>query len=414
MRTGRDVVVGALLGADEFGFATGPLVVLGCTLLRRCHTNTCSVGIATQDEALRKRFSGKPEHVETYFRFVAEQVREIMAGLGFRTFDQLIGRVDRLKVRQDIAHWKAEKLDLSAILAEPQTAATGRRILSCQVPQELDLTDHLDHVILERAKDFDIGATSARVKLPVTNADRAVGAHISGLIAAKHGGKGLADDTLHVQLTGSAGQSFGAFLARGVTLKLEGEANDYLGKGLSGGRIVVYPPRNVRFVPEENIIIGNTVLYGATAGELFARGVAGERFAVRNSGARAVVEGVGDHGCEYMTGGVVVVLGSTGRNFAAGMSGGMAFVYDDDQTFRARCNRAMVELQPLSDDSDVWLVQKLLDDHQRYTGSTLAKRILDNWEAVVESFIKIMPIEYKRVLQERRAKAEREAVEMAG
>jgi glutamate synthase (NADPH) large chain len=403
LRTPRDVVVGALLGADEFGFSTAPLIALGCIMLRKCHLNTCSVGIATQSAELRKRFAGTPEAVVVYFTFVAEGVRRLMAQLGFRRFEEMIGRVERLRQRRDVTHWKAQRLDLSAVLAQPQTAVTGRRSLSCSRPLALDVSDHMDVKLIEKSKNLIRGGYAGEIELPISNTDRAVGAMLSGAIAKQYGNRGLVDDTVRVRFTGSAGQSFGAFLAKGLTFSLEGDANDYIGKGLSGGRIIVFPPRAVRFAPEENILIGNTVLYGATSGELYARGMAGERFAVRNSGARAVVEGVGDHGCEYMTGGVVIVLGPTGRNFAAGMSGGTAFVFDRDRSFPSRCNTAMVDLEPLVEDSDIWLVRRLVEDHMRYTQSALAKRILDNWEIVLPRFVKVMPREYRRVLDARRA-----------
>jgi glutamate synthase (NADPH/NADH) large chain len=401
LRTARDVAIAALLGGEEFGIATAALVVSGCIMLRKCHLNTCSVGIATQDGELRKRFSGKPEHVVSFFLLLAEDLRRIMARLGFRSIDEMVGRVDRLKPIKR-THWKAGRVDLSQVLAQPNApAAWPRRSVA---PEPWSLDDHLDHQILARGGAQAI-ASGRRVELVlgIDNTKRAVGTYLSGELARQHGESGLPDDTIHVRLNGSAGQSFGAFLARGVTLSLYGDANDYLGKGLSGGRIIVQPPPGSRFVPEENIIVGNTLLYGATQGEVFIRGIAGERFCVRNSGAVAVVEGVGDHGCEYMTGGVVVVLGKTGRNFAAGMSGGTAYVFDRDRTFRGRCNPAMVELEALVDESDIWLVYGLIESHQRHTGSSLAGRILDNWEHMVPHFVKVMPTDYKRVLQARRA-----------
>ncbi|MEW5851350.1 MAG: glutamate synthase large subunit [Myxococcota bacterium] len=403
LRTGRDIVVAALLGAEEFGMATASLVVQGCIMLRKCHLNTCSVGIATQDPLLREKFSGKPEYTINFFFMVAEEARRIMARLGFRTVDEMVGRVDMLRQKMDVPHWKARMVDLSGLLAVPQAAPEVAR--RCMRSQRKDISEHLDAQILERARRTIDGGAPVRIELPVSNTHRAVGGMLSGEIARKHGAQGLPDESIHVKLRGSAGQSLGAWLARGVTLELAGDANDYLGKGLSGGRIIVYPPRESRFVPEENIIVGNTVLYGATAGEVFINGVAGERFAVRNSGARAVVEGVGDHGCEYMTGGVVVVLGSTGRNFAAGMSGGIAYVVDRDRSFRRRCNLAMVELESVVDESEMWLVHGMIDDHHRLTGSPLAQRILDNWEIVVSQIVKVMPTDYKRVLQARRAAA---------
>ena len=401
LRTARDVMVAALLGAEEFGFATAPLVSLGCILLRRCHNNTCSVGVATQDPELVERFAGDPVHVMRFFNFLAEDLRALLAQLGFRSLDEAVGRVDRLAQRTDIDHWKAKTLDLSALLAR---ADVGPEIATRQrIRQEHGLDDHLDRTLLVQAQAALEGRGQVELDLPIRNTDRAVGAMLSGTIGRTLGQTGLPDDTIQVRFTGSAGQSFGAFLARGVTFSLRGEANDYLGKGLSGGRISVAPLAGALFVPEDNVIVGNTLLYGATSGEAFINGLAGERFAVRNSGARAVVEGLGDHGCEYMTGGVVVCLGPTGRNFAAGMSGGMAFVYDRDGAFRQRVNPEMVELESLVEESDLWLVSELIEAHQRATGSPLATRLLDNWEVVVPRFVKVMPTEYKRVLQKRRA-----------
>ena len=405
LRTSRDVVIAALLGAEEFGMATASLIAMGCVMLRKCHLNTCSVGIATQDPELRRRFQGTPEAVVAFFLHIAEGVRQKMANLGFRRVDEMIGRVECLRRRTEPGHvqWKAAKLDLSALLARPpmHLALAPRR---CLQAQKKDVSDHLDHEILRRAMPVIEGRSrTVAMSLPIQNVHRAVGAILSGEIAKRHGSAGLSDDAIHVKLQGSAGQSFGAFLAKGVTLELEGDANDYVGKGLSGGRVVVTPPSTARFVAEENVIVGNTVLYGATAGELFVSGLAGERFAVRNSGARAVVEGVGDHCCEYMTGGVVVVLGPTGRNFAAGMSGGIAYVFDRERALRRRCNLEMAELESLIDESEIWLVYGLVEDHHRHTQSAVAKRVLDNWEHMVPMFVKVMPTDYKRVLQARRA-----------
>jgi glutamate synthase (NADPH/NADH) large chain len=401
LRTARDVIVAGLLGAEEFGMATASLVSVGCVMLRKCHNNTCSVGIATQDPELRKQFAGKPEHVVTFFTMVAEDIRRWMAKLGFRTFDELVGRVELLKARGEIGHWKARKLDLSALLVRPAGPASAA--VRCAEPLKKDVGDHLDRELLARARPALEGKGPVSIVIGVTNAHRAVGAMLSGEIARRFGSNGLPDDHVRVRLRGSAGQSFGAFLAQGVTLELEGDANDYVGKGLSGGRIVVYPPAESRFKAEENIIVGNTLLYGATQGEVYIAGMAGERFAVRNSGARAVVEGVGDHGCEYMTGGAVVVLGSTGRNFAAGMSGGTAYVFDRDRAFRQRCNLEMVELESLIDESEIWLVYGMIENHLRHTNSPKARRILDNWEHLVPQFVKVMPTDHKRALQARRA-----------
>ena len=391
LRTSRDVTIAALLGAEEFGLATAALIVEGCIMLRKCHLNTCSAGIATQDGELRKHFHGRPEDVVNFILMLAEGVRRNLARLGARTLEEIVGRVEHLRQRADVGHWKAQRIDLSGMLAIPPR---GPRF--CRSPQKKDVSEHFDHRL--------VGPQPVGV-LKVSNEHRAVGAMLSGDLIRRHGAGALGDDALHVKLQGSAGQSFGAFLARGITLELEGEANDYVGKGLSGGRLVVYPPRQATFVPEENVIVGNTVLYGATSGEAYFAGVAGERFGVRNSGARAVVEGVGDHGCEYMTGGVVVVLGGTGRNFAAGMSGGTAYVFDRARTFKQRCNTEMVELESLVDESEIWLVYGLIESHLKLTESPLARRILDNWEHLVSSFVKVMPTDYRRVLQARRATA---------
>jgi glutamate synthase (NADPH/NADH) large chain len=400
-RTGRDVVVGALLGADEFGVSTAALIATGCIMLRKCHENTCSVGIATQNPELRRRYTGTPEQVVNYMLMVAEDARRHMARLGFRSFDEMVGRVDRLRARKDIDHWKASRVDLSAMLAEVRAPAdVPRRQVEAQ---DLGLSKHLDHQVIRRAAKAIADGVPMELELAICNGDRAVGAMLSGMIAKTHGARGLPDGTLHVRYSGTAGQSFGAWLAHGVTFTLEGDANDYVGKGLSGGRIVVRPPEESRFVPEENIVVGNVCLYGATGGELFANGMAGERFAVRNSGARAVVEGVGDHGCEYMTGGVVVVLGATGRNFAAGMSGGVAFVFDRDREFHKLCNRAMVDLEALEDEADRRLVYGLVQSHVASTASPLGQRLLDNWDIMVSRFVKVIPTEYKRAMAERRS-----------
>jgi glutamate synthase (NADPH/NADH) large chain len=400
-RTSRDLLVATLLGAEEWGLATAALVVEGCTMLRKCHLNTCSMGIATQDPKLRALFAGKPEQVVQFFLLLSESLRKQLASLGFRSVSEAVGRVDLLKQRRDVTHWKAQQLDLSALLAAPRS--THPMALRCATPQRKDVSGHLDHELLRRAASAVAGGPPLVINLPVTNADRAVGAMLSGEIARRTGSDGLPDNTIRVTFTGSAGQSFGAFLAKGVTFELEGDANDSVGKGLSGGRIVVRPHKLSRFAAEENVVIGNVALYGATAGEVYFSGLAGERFAVRNSGAKAVVEGVGDHGCEYMTGGAVVVLGTTGRNFAAGMSGGVAYVFDRQRNFRQRCNLDMVELESLVDESEIWLVYGLIENHLRHTGSAQARRILDNWEHLVGQFVKVMPTDYKRVLQARRA-----------
>jgi glutamate synthase domain-containing protein 2/glutamate synthase domain-containing protein 3 len=404
MKTGRDVAIAALLGAEEFGFATAPLVVSGCVMMRVCHLNTCPVGIATQDPELRKRFTGKPEFVENFFRFVAEEVREIMAALGFRTFDEMIGRVDRLDVRKAVEHWKARGLDYSQILFQPDVADESPR-------RQFEAQDHglaraLDNTIIAAARAAIEERQPVELNLPIRNVNRTVGTLLGSQVTRRWGGAGLPDDTIRVQFTGSAGQSFGAFVPHGITLSLEGDANDYVGKGLSGGRLIVYPPKAATFAPEENILIGNVALYGATSGEAFFRGIAGERFAVRNSGAVAVVEGVGDHGCEYMTGGRVVVLGPTGRNFAAGMSGGVAYVLDRAGEFETRCNRGMVDLDPLDLD-DLEMVRALVEAHARATGSAYAESLLVDWATTALRFVKVMPKDYKRVLRaQARARAE--------
>jgi glutamate synthase domain-containing protein 3 len=354
------------------------------------------VGIATQNPELRKKFAGSPEHVVNFFFFIAEQVRAWMAKLGFRTVDEMIGRVDLIEMKAGVEHWKARGLDFESILYNPQVPGrVGRRQLKCQ---DHGLNEALDHKLLRQAEDAIEHCTPIEFKSQVRNVHRAVGTMLSGRVARRHGSKGLPDDTIKISFTGSAGQSFGAFLAKGVTLELEGEANDYVGKGLSGGKIIVFPPKASTFAPEENILIGNTTLYGATSGEAYFSGVAGERFAVRNSGATAVVEGVGDHACEYMTNGTVVVLGQTGRNFAAGMSGGIAYVFDPFGDFaKVRCNKAGVDLEPLFETEDIALLENLIHRHVDYTGSPLGKRILANWPQVLSQFTKVFPHEFKRV-----------------
>ncbi len=395
MKTGRDVVIAALLGAEEFGFATAPLVVMGCVMMRVCHLNTCPVGIATQDPELRKAFTGTPEVVETFFRFLADEVRGHMAALGFRTLDEMVGRVDCLDIAPAVEHWKASGLDLAPLLHDPElpAAAARRRVRG----QDTDLSGVLDQTLIALARPALERQAPVEIALPIRNTDRTAGTLLGHEVTRRFGGEGLATDTIRVSFTGAAGQSFGAFVPRGVTLALEGEANDFVGKGLSGGRLVVRPPAAARFAAEDNVIIGNVALYGATSGDAFIRGVAGERFAVRNSGAHAVVEGVGDHACEYMTGGRVVVLGATGRNFAAGMSGGLAFVHDPDGSFGRRCNREMVDLDPLLDDDDVTLVHELVARHVVLTGSTLGARVLGAWPAAVARFVVVAPRDYKRV-----------------
>lgn len=396
MKTGRDVVVGALLGADEFGFATAPLVAEGCIMMRKCHLNTCPVGVATQDPILRKKFSGKPEHVVNYFFFVAEEVRSIMAQLGITHFDELIGRSDLLDARKGLSHWKAQGLDFTKLFYQPKLS--GSAVNYHTQTQDHGLDKALDNVLIQKSKPAIEHGERIQFMEVARNVNRTVGAMLSGEVT-RHHPEGLPDDTIRIQLEGTGGQSFGAFLARGITLYLIGDANDYTGKGLSGGRVVVRPSIDFRGESSQNIIVGNTVLYGATSGEAFFSGVAGERFAVRLSGATAVVEGTGDHGCEYMTGGTVVVLGQTGRNFAAGMSGGLAYVYDEDGQFHQRCNMAMVALETLPDRDDA-LVKKLIEDHHRWTGSRRARDILDHWGSARAKFVKVFPNEYRRALAE--------------
>jgi glutamate synthase (NADPH/NADH) large chain/glutamate synthase (ferredoxin) len=417
MKTGRDVIIGALLGADEFGFATAPLVVEGCIMMRKCHLNTCPVGVATQDPELRKKFSGRPEHVVNYFFFIAEEVRQIMAQLGIAKFDDLIGRADLLDMREGIEHWKARGLDFSRLLATPNVPADVPRLHTQN--QDHGLEKSLDNVLIAKSKAAIEKGEKVQFMERARNVNRSVGAMLSGAVTKVHP-EGLPDDTIRIQLEGTGGQSFGAFLTNGITLYLIGDANDYTGKGLSGGRVVVRPSIDFRGESTRNIIVGNTVMYGATSGEAFFSGVAGERFAVRLSGATAVVEGTGDHGCEYMTGGTVLVLGKTGRNFAAGMSGGIAYVYDEDGLFAQRCNTAQVALdkvlpaaeQEASTDKAVWhrdqtdeaQLRKLLEDHNRWTGSKRARELLDNWAEARAKFVKVFPTEYKRALGEINAK----------
>jgi glutamate synthase (NADPH) large chain len=418
-RTGRDVVIGALLGADEFGFATAPLIAAGCIMMRKCHLNTCPVGVATQDPVLRKRFTGQPEHVINFFFFVAEEVRELMAYLGYRRFDDMIGQIQMLDQQRVIDHWKANGLDFSRLFYKPE-APHGVKIHKCEA-QDHKINDILDRQLIAEAMPALVHRSPTGIATTIRNTDRAAGAMLSGEVARRYGHAGLPDDTIHVTLTGTAGQSFGAWLARGVTLDLEGEANDYVGKGLSGGRIIIRPPAHSGIVPEASIIVGNTVLYGAISGECYFRGIAGERFAVRNSGAIAVVEGAGDHCCEYMTGGVVVVIGRTGRNFAAGMSGGIAYVLDGDGDFPALCNMAMVELEAVREEDgidardyqaggidvmsdlsrhDTARLHYLIARHARFAGSHRAAEIIANWPAFVPRFRKVMPVEYRRALAE--------------
>ncbi|MEL7430101.1 MAG: glutamate synthase-related protein, partial [Pseudomonadota bacterium] len=425
LKTGRDVIIGALLGADEFGFSTAPLIAAGCIMMRKCHLNTCPVGIATQDPVLRKRFRGTPEHVINYFFFVAEEARKIMAELGITRFDDLVGESDMLEKSTMLEHWKGKGLDFSRIFHKPSAPKSA---IYHTEDQQHPIVDILDRKLIEAAQPALENGTPVKIDMPITNVDRSAGAMLSGKLAEKYGHEGLPDDTIAVSLKGTAGQSFGAFLAKGISFDLQGDGNDYVGKGLSGGRIVIRPTDDSTLVAERSIIVGNTVLYGAISGECYFRGVAGERFAVRNSGAIAVVEGVGDHGCEYMTGGVVVVLGGTGRNFAAGMSGGVAYVLDGSGTFAQRCNMAMVNLEPMPEEDELLeklhhhggdlmhkgrvditydmsrhdheRLHQLITNHMHYTGSERAKRLLDDWDKYRTQFVKVMPQEYKRALRE--------------
>ncbi|MGZ8189245.1 MAG: glutamate synthase-related protein, partial [Methylosarcina sp.] len=426
LRTGRDVVIGALLGADEFGFATAPLIVSGCLMMRKCHLNTCPVGVATQDPELRKRFTGQPEHVVNYFFLVAEDVRRWMAKLGFRRITDMIGRSDRLDMQCAINHWKTEGLDFSRIFYRPEVD-NSTAVYHSEM-QDHGLDKALDHFLIAKAKPALENAEPVLINTPIRNINRTFGAMLSGEVAKRYGHKGLPEDTIAINVKGTAGQSFGAFLAQGISIQLEGDGNDYVGKGMSGGRIAIFPPKECAINAAENIIVGNTVLYGAISGECYFNGIAGERFAVRNSGAIAVVEGVGDHGCEYMTGGVVVVLGQTGRNFAAGMSGGVAYVLDEDGSFNIRCNLAMVELEPIpaEDDTlevvahqggdmethgrvnimsdmtryDAQRLKHLIQNHKHYTGSPRAQHILENWHEYLPHFVKVMPVDYREALKQ--------------
>jgi len=397
LKTGRDVAIAALLGAEEFGFATAPLVATGCIMMRVCHLNTCPAGIATQDPRLREKFQGKPEHVVNFMRFVAEELREIMAQLGFRTLEEMVGRVDRLEPRAAIDHWKAKGLDFSNLLYAPEVDPDWGRY--CQEEQDHGIERSLDMtVLLGLCRPAIERGEEVVAELPIRNVNRVVGTITGSEITRRHGAKGLPDDTIRLHFRGSAGQSFGAFIPPGMSLSLEGDANDYVGKGLSGGRIAVFPSSGATFAAEDNIIVGNVALYGATRGEAFIRGVAGERFCVRNSGADAVVEGVGDHGCEYMTGGRVVVLGTTGRNFAAGMSGGIAYVLDDAGDFRSRVNTQMVDLETVGDAAEAAALRRLVESHLERTSSNRARQVLDAWDERLPKFVKVIPRDYKRML----------------
>jgi glutamate synthase (NADPH/NADH) large chain len=400
MKTGRDIAIAALLGAEEWGVATAALIVEGCIMMRKCHMNTCPVGVATQDPELRKRFTGNPDHVVNFFEFITQELREIMAELGFRTVNEMIGQVDALRMRDNITHWKYKNLDLSGVLyKEPAGPEVG---LYCTETQDHGLSEVMDWELLKVAQPAILKQEKVKASFPIKNTNRTVGTIVSNEITKVHKAAGLPEDTIHFSFKGTAGQSFGAFNAKGVTLELEGDANDYFGKGLSGAQLIVYPDKTATFIPENNIIIGNVAFYGATSGQSFIRGKAGERFAVRNSGATLVVEGVGDHGCEYMTGGVAVILGATGRNFAAGMSGGIAFVYDTQQQCSSLCNHEMVDLDPVAKE-DISLLKGLIQKHFDTTGSSVAKFILADFDNQLKQFIKVFPRDYKKVLQTKKA-----------
>ncbi|MBN2653403.1 MAG: glutamate synthase large subunit [Spirochaetales bacterium] len=397
LKTGRDVVIGALLGAEEFGFGSCSLVSIGCVMMRKCHANNCPVGVATQDPELRKRFPGKPEHLMNFMLFIARQVREYMAQMGFRKFEEMVGRVDMLDVDKAVDFYKAQGLDFSDVLYTTPEILKGD--LTCKQPQDHDFSLSLDPSLIEELTPAIESQSKATAKRTIRNCNRTVGAMLSSEVFKRYGSKALPDDTLTVEFKGIAGQSFGAFLAKGITFKIEGATNDYLGKGLSGGKIILYPEAGYKFLPEKNIITGNVNLFGATGGVAYINGCAGERFAVRNSGATAVVEGIGDHGCEYMTGGRVIVLGRTGVNFAAGMSGGIAYVYDADQLFDTKCNHDMVDLEAVVEAADLEFLQTMIENHYNYTGSPLAKRLLDSWEESISMFVKVMPIDYRKALE---------------
>jgi len=397
LKTGKDVAIAALLGAEEFGFSTGPLIVLGCIMMRVCHLDTCPVGVATQNPELRKKFGGDPTHVVNYMKFIARDLRDIMAKLGFRTIDEMIGRSDKLKTKTIIKHWKAKGLDLANVFKKPdvpESYGTYR-----QIDQDHGLEKSLDEtLLLDICKPAIENGEKVEAILPIKNINRTVGTIVGSELTRKYGLNGLEEDTIKLHFNGSAGQSFGAFMPKSMTLILEGDSNDYIGKGLSGGKIIVFPPRNSTFVPEENIITGNVALYGATGGEAYIRGMAGERFCVRNSGVHTVVEAVGDHACEYMTGGTVVILGSTGRNFAAGMSGGVAYIFDEHGDFNSRCNTEMVSIDSI-DDEDQNTLNRMIQNHLDYTESSVAKKLLDNWSDSIAKFVKVMPNDYKRMIQ---------------
>ena len=395
MRTGRDVVIAALLGAEEFGFATAPLVATGCILMRVCHLNTCPVGVATQDPRLRAKFTGKPEHVVNFMHFVAMEMREIMAELGFRTINEMVGQSQCLSVRKNIDHWKFKHLDLSPLLYKESVPA-GETLYK-SVEQKHLIHDIVDRKLIAQAQAALENGSRVAIEMPIINTDRSVGTMISNEISKKYGAEGLPYNTISVKFNGSAGQSFGTFAAKGLRFELEGDANDYFGKGLSGAELVVYPPKVSTFAARSNILIGNVAFFGGTSGEAFIRGIAGERFCVRNSGVTAIVEGVGDHGCEYMTGGKAIILGETGRNFAAGMSGGVAYVLDVNGDFSGKCNMEMVQLETIEDAEESAELKALIAKHQQHTDSDVAAELLADWDAAVAKFVKVMPVDYKQM-----------------
>ena len=406
LKTGRDLAIATLLGAEEYGFGTTLLVCLGCIMMRKCHLNTCPVGVATQDPVLRSRFTGKAEYVERFLRFIAQELREYMAMLGFRTVEEMVGRVDKLDTDKALSHWKAKHIDLSPMLVAANRKPAETRHSTRK--QDRDEDKILDNQLIEICRPAIESMQPVRITFPIRNVNRTVGARLSGTVTEKLGAKGLPEDTIQITFLGSAGQSFGAFLAPGISFRVEGDTNDYLGKSMSGGRIVVVPPAHANFQPHENVIIGNVVLYGATGGEIYVNGIAGERFAVRNSGARAVVEGVGDHACEYMTGGTVVIIGSTGHNFAAGMSGGIAYVYDETELFDTKCNLDMVDLESVWNEDDRSELRMMIEKHFEYTNSPRAQFLLENWDAHLPLFVKVMPIDYRRVLERMKLKEDRD------
>jgi glutamate synthase (NADPH/NADH) len=415
LKTGRDVAIAALLGAEEFGFSTAPLITLGCIMMRKCHKNTCPVGIATQDPVLREKFAGEPEHVINFFFMLAEELREIMAQLGFRTMTEMVGRSDMLEVDKEVvkSNEKLENIDLSLLL-RPAADIRPEAAQYCVQKQDHGLDMALDNKLIKLSEAALEKGLPVYIETPICNVNRAVGTMLSHEVTKRYHLAGLPTDTIHIKLTGSAGQSLGAFLCPGIMLELEGDGNDYVGKGLSGGKIVVYPPKGSLFDPKENIVIGNVALYGATCGEAYFNGMAAERFCVRNSGARAVVEGVGDHGCEYMTGGTVVVLGKTGRNFAAGMSGGVAYVLDLDGKFRSCCNTELVDLDKVEEEEDITTLKMMIQQHQRHTNSLLAREVLADFDNLLPKFIKVFPRDYKRVLANMKEEsASKEASDLA-